>query len=97
MTPTYRDEEIEGRSYKDYGYSPVPVSPSSTLFDNTNPAKAYVQPNTIRHKELNGTSLLDADTDRYEDMAEKSSTFYQYLAAATGKYTISKEKLNFLG
>ncbi|KAI4491219.1 hypothetical protein M0802_010315 [Mischocyttarus mexicanus] len=35
MAPTHQQEEIEGRSYKEYAYSPVPVSSSSAVYEQT--------------------------------------------------------------
>ncbi|XP_014614373.1 PREDICTED: facilitated trehalose transporter Tret1-2 homolog [Polistes canadensis] len=35
MAPTHQQEEIEGRSYKEYAYSPVPVSSSSAVYEPT--------------------------------------------------------------
>ncbi|EFN83324.1 hypothetical protein EAI_11993 [Harpegnathos saltator] len=82
MTPTQHDEEIEGRSYKDYVYSPVPVSSSSAVFDANTPGKESVQLNAVHGKELCRTSSHVVDTRYPEDMTEKGSTFVQFLAAA---------------
>lgn len=42
MTPTRGNEEIEGRSYKDYAYSPVPVS-SPLAVNDTPPVRESVE------------------------------------------------------
>lgn len=76
MTPTRGNEEIEGRSYKDYAYSPVPVSSSSAVFDTTTPAKESVKPNVQRVVVVNHHPA---------DMTEKGSKLVQFLAAAAGK------------
>lgn len=77
MTPTRGDEEIEGRSYKDYAYSPVPVSSSSPVFDTT-PAKESAESNVQR-----------VVINRYPaDMTEKGSKLVQFLAAAAGKFIL---------
>ncbi|XP_025153422.1 facilitated trehalose transporter Tret1-2 homolog [Harpegnathos saltator] len=88
MTPTQHDEEIEGRSYKDYVYSPVPVSSSSAVFDANTPGKESVQLNAVHGKELRRTSSHVVDTRYPEDMTEKGSTFVQFLAAAAGNICI---------
>lgn len=86
MAPTRREEEIEGRSYKDYAYSPVPVSSSSAVFDNTIPGDESVTLNTVNAKEPCRTpSLPVVENHHPEDMTEKGSTFVQYLAAAAGE------------
>jgi len=75
MTPTHGNEQIEGRSYKDYAYSPVSVSSSSTVFGTTTPDKKSVESN-VQHVIGN----------RYPaDMTEKGSKLVQFLAAAAGK------------
>lgn len=85
MTPTHRNEEIEGRSYKDYAYSPVAVSSSSAVFDATTPGKESVQLNVVRGKELCRTTSYAVGTRHPEEMAEKGSTLVQFLAAAAGE------------
>lgn len=84
MAPTRRDEEIEGRSYKDYAYSPVPVSSSSAVFDNTTPGKESVKLNTVNDKEPRCRCRI-SENHRAEAMTEKGSTLVQYLAAAAGE------------
>lgn len=85
MTPTRDNEEIEGRSYKDYAYSPVPVS-SSLVFDTTTPCKESVELSTQRGEESYRTSFRIVDNHRPENMAEKGSKLVQFLAAAAGKF-----------
>lgn len=84
MTPT-RNEEIEGRPYKDYAYSPVPVSSSSAVFDAVTPGKETVELSTEKGKESCRTSFRVVDNYRPEDMTEKGSKLVQFLAAAAGK------------
>lgn len=82
MAPTYSYEEIEGRSYK-YAYSPVPVSSSSAVYDSTTLGKHPVDIGA------GSTSFRVSnrvrDKCRASEMAEKGSTFLQYVAAAAGK------------
>ncbi|XP_012234489.1 solute carrier family 2, facilitated glucose transporter member 8 [Linepithema humile] len=78
MTPTRENEDIEGRSYKDYAYSPVPVSSSSAVFDTTTPAKESVETNVQR-----------VVINHYPaDMTEKGSKLVQFLAAAAANLSI---------
>ncbi|KAG5320679.1 TRET1 protein, partial [Pseudoatta argentina] len=79
MTPTRGNEEIEGRSYKDYAYSPVPVSSLSTVND-TPPVRESVE------LDIQRTSLRTNGRSAPEDMTEKGSKHMQFLAAATGNY-----------
>ncbi|XP_032680146.1 facilitated trehalose transporter Tret1-2 homolog [Odontomachus brunneus] len=88
MTPTQRDEEIEGRSYKDYAYSPVPVSSSSAVFNATTLDKESVQLNVVRDRESYRTSSHSVGIRYPEDMEEKGSTRVQFLAAAAGNICI---------
>lgn len=80
MTPTRGNEEIEGRSYKDYAYSPVPVSSPSAVYE-TPPIKESVESN-IRGR----TSLRTTVRRCPEEMTEKGSKLPQFLAAAAGKF-----------
>lgn len=78
MTPTRGNEEIEGRSYKDYAYSPVPVSSLSTVND-TPPVRESVE------LDIRSTSLRTNGHSGPEDMTEEGSKYVQFLAAAAGK------------
>ncbi|XP_054005502.1 solute carrier family 2, facilitated glucose transporter member 8-like [Hylaeus anthracinus] len=79
MAPTHGREEIEGRSYKEYAYSPVPASSSSAAYDSATPR---------RQSDDNGdgsTRYNDPSSVRkflLTDMTEKGSTILQYVAAA---------------
>ncbi|XP_011267482.1 facilitated trehalose transporter Tret1-2 homolog [Camponotus floridanus] len=88
MTPTRDNEEIEGRSYKDYAYSPVPVSSSLAVFDTATPGKESVELSTERGEESYRTSFRIVDNHHPENMAEKGSKFVQFLAAAAGNICI---------
>lgn len=79
MTPTRGNEEIEGRSYKDYAYSPVPVS-SPLAVNDTPPVRESVELD-VRDR----TSLRTNGNRCPENMTEKGSKLMQYLAAAAGK------------
>ncbi|XP_018396374.1 PREDICTED: solute carrier family 2, facilitated glucose transporter member 8-like [Cyphomyrmex costatus] len=81
MTPTRGNEEIEGRTYKDYAYSPVPVS-SLTAVNGTPPVRESVELDT-RNSSLraNGHSVA-------EDMTEEGSKRVQFLAAAAGNLSV---------
>ncbi|XP_060822248.1 facilitated trehalose transporter Tret1-like [Bombus pascuorum] len=78
MAPTHVQEEIEGR-YKDYAYSPVPTSCTSTV---------YYSPTLGKYPIKFGGSLPkyhtigDHDKCPAAEMTEKGSTLLQYLAAA---------------
>lgn len=85
MTPTRGNEEIEGRSYKDYAYSPVPVSSSSAVFDTTTLDKKSIELNVERNKESCRTSSYPVAVQHPESMTEKGSKLVQFLAAAAGK------------
>lgn len=86
MTPTQCDEKIEGSSYKDYVYSPVPVSSSSAVFDGNIPGKESVQLNVVRDKELCRMSSHAVGTRYPENMTEQGSKFVQFLAAVAGEF-----------
>ncbi|XP_072751293.1 facilitated trehalose transporter Tret1 [Anoplolepis gracilipes] len=88
MTPTRDNEEIEGRSYKDYAYSPVPVSSSSAVFDTATPDKKSVELSTERDKKSCRTSFRVVDNSHPEDMTEKGSKLVQILAAAAANIGI---------
>ncbi|XP_050460599.1 facilitated trehalose transporter Tret1-2 homolog [Cataglyphis hispanica] len=89
MTPTRDNEEIEGRSYKDYAYSPVSVSSSSAVFDTATPGKESVElTSTERGRESCRTSFRAVDNYRPENMTEKGSKLIQILAAAAGNLCI---------
>lgn len=75
MTPTRGNEEIEGRSYKDYAYSPVSVSSPSAVCD-TPPVRESVELNVRGRTSLRTTG---------EEMTEKGSKLPQFLAAGAGK------------
>jgi len=92
MTPTRDNEEIEGRSYKDYAYSPVPVSSSLAVFDTATPGKESVELSTERGEESCRTSFRIVDNHRPENMAEKGSKRVQFLAAAAGKFDTFRVK-----
>lgn len=79
MTPTRGNEEIEGRSYKDYAYSPVPVS-SPLAVNDTPPLRESVELD-VRDR----TSLRTNGNRCPENMTEQGSKLIQYLAAAAGK------------
>lgn len=87
MTPTRGNEEIEGRSYKDYAYSPVPVSSPSTVND-TPPVRESVE------LDIRRTSLRTNGHSGPEDMTEKGSKRIQIVAAATGKSSSINKRLN---
>ncbi|XP_043256954.1 facilitated trehalose transporter Tret1-2 homolog [Colletes gigas] len=80
MAPTHGQEEIEGRSYKEYAYSPVPASSSSAVYDSATLGKhsneigvgsaRYIDPNGVQGK------------FHVNEMTEKGSTLLQYVAAA---------------
>ncbi|XP_076178832.1 facilitated trehalose transporter Tret1-2 homolog [Ptiloglossa arizonensis] len=70
MAPTHGRKEIEGRSYKEYAYSPVPASSSSAVYDSPTLVSS-------KYQELNGVH----DEYPYE-MTEKGSTLLQYIAAS---------------
>lgn len=89
MTPTHGNEEIEGRSYKDYAYSPVPVSPPSAVYKP--PVRESVELNSGR------TSLRTVGHRYPEEMAEKGSKLPQFLAAAAGKSASVRKGLNLRG
>lgn len=89
MTPTHDNEEIEGRSYKDYAYSPVPVSSPSAVYD-TPPVRESVELN-VRDRTSSGT----VDHRCCEEMTEKGSKIPQFLAAAAGESVSVNEELNF--
>lgn len=88
MTPTRDNEEIEGRSYKDYAYSPVPVSSSLAVFDTATPGKESLELSTECGEESCRTSFRIVDNHRPENMTEKGSKFVQFLAAAAGNICI---------
>ncbi|RLU25240.1 hypothetical protein DMN91_003333 [Ooceraea biroi] len=88
MTPTRGNEEIEGRSYKDYAYSPVPVSSSSAVFDTATPDKESVQLNVERDKKFCRTSSCVVAVHHPESMTEKGSKLVQFLAAAAGNLSV---------
>ncbi|XP_012526435.2 facilitated trehalose transporter Tret1-2 homolog [Monomorium pharaonis] len=82
MTPTRDNEEKEGRTYKDYAYSPVPVSSPSAVY-GTPPARESVELN-IRGR----TSLRTVGHCCPDDMTEKGSKYVQFLAAAAGSLSV---------
>lgn len=88
MTPTHGNEKIEGRSYKDYAYSPVPVSSPSAVC-GTPPVRESVELN-IRDR----TSLRTVGHCCPENMTEKGSKYVQFLAAAAGKCPFANKGLN---
>lgn len=94
MTPTRGNEEIEGRSYKDYAYSPVPVSSPSAVYDtDSTPDRESVELN------VRGRTSLDivGNPSSPENMTEKGSKRMQYLAAAAGKFASVDKGLNSKG
>lgn len=90
MTPTNRNnEEIEGQPYKEYVYSPVPVSSTSAVHHPTTTFTNFYKQNTSKESQCVNNKDYHHQNEK---MAEKGSKFLQYLAATTGK---SKNK-NFL-
>lgn len=87
MTPTRGNEEIEGRSYKDYAYSPVPVSPPSAVYKP--PVRESVELNISGR-----TSLRTVGHRHPEEMTEKGSKLPQFLAAGAGKSASVHKGLN---
>ncbi|XP_011643846.1 facilitated trehalose transporter Tret1-2 homolog [Pogonomyrmex barbatus] len=87
MTPTRGDERIEGRSYKDYAYSPVPVSSSSAVYGTSTPGRESVELN-IRGKESYDRTSLRTVNNRPEEMTEKGSKRLQFLAAAAANLSV---------
>jgi len=88
MAPTRSNEEIGGRSYKDYAYSPVSVSSSSAVLATDTPDRKVanaVELNAVHDKQLCETALRVIATHRPESMMEKGSKLIQFLAAAAGK------------
>lgn len=81
MTPTRGNEEIEGRSYKDYAYSPVPVSPPSAVYKP--PVRESVELNISGR-----TSLRTVGHRRPEEMTEKGSKLPQFLAAGAASLAV---------
>jgi len=86
MTPTRDSEKIEGRSYKDYAYSPVPVSSPSAVYD-TPPVRESVELG-IRDRTLRTGHCCP------ENMTEKGSKRVQFLAASAGKSPSVSKGLN---
>jgi len=89
MTPTRSNEEIGGRSYKDYVYSPVPASSSSAVLAAATPDRksANVESNAVLNdKKFCETPLCVVATRHPESMTEKGSKVVQFLAAAAGKF-----------
>lgn len=86
MTPTRSNEQIEGRSYKDYVYSPVSESASSAVFDTATPEELA---KLNMDKDSRGTAPSSIAAHRPENMgAEEGSKLIQFLAAAAGKPTL---------
>ncbi|XP_011693009.1 PREDICTED: solute carrier family 2, facilitated glucose transporter member 8-like isoform X2 [Wasmannia auropunctata] len=83
MTPTHGNEEIEGRTYKDYGYSPVPVSSPSAVND-TPPVDRESVELDIRGR----TSSHTVNHRCPEDMTEKGSKRVQFLAASAASLSV---------
>ncbi|XP_024885505.1 facilitated trehalose transporter Tret1-2 homolog [Temnothorax curvispinosus] len=79
MTPTRGNEEIEGRSYIDYAYSPVPVS---------SPSAVYGTPGTPPVRESVELSIRDRIVAHPEEMTEKGSKLPQFLAAGAGSLSV---------
>lgn len=82
MTPTRGNEEIEGRSYKDYAYSPVPVS-SPLAVNDTPPVRGSVELNVGDR-----TSLRTNGNHCPGNMTEKGSKLIQFLAAAAASLSV---------
>ncbi|XP_011869616.1 PREDICTED: solute carrier family 2, facilitated glucose transporter member 8-like [Vollenhovia emeryi] len=80
MTPTRDNKEIEGRSYKDYAYSPVPVSSPSAVYE-TPPVRESVELN------VHGRPSFRTAVHPAERM-EKGSKFPQFLAAAAANLSV---------
>jgi len=86
MAPTRSNEEIGGRSYKEYAYSPVPMSSSAVLAAVTPDGKSVnVELNAVHDKKFDETPLCVIVTHRPDSMTEKGSKLVQFLAAAAGK------------
>lgn len=83
MTPTQCDEKIEGSSYKDYVYSPVPpVSSSSAVFDGNISDEESVQLNVVNKK---WPCRCRVSSYAVGNMTEQGSKFVQFLAATAGE------------
>lgn len=87
MIPTRGDGGIEGRSYKDYAYSPVAVSPPSSVYKP--PVRESVDSNTRGR-----TSLRTTGHRCPEEMTEKGSKLPQFLAASAGESASVRKGLN---
>ncbi|KAL0125280.1 hypothetical protein PUN28_004423 [Cardiocondyla obscurior] len=81
MTPTRGNEEIEGRSYKDYAYSPVPVSSLSAANDTPPVIRESVELTSRTSSRTNGQHYS-------EEMTEKGSKLPQFLAAGAGSLSV---------
>lgn len=82
MAPTHRNEEIEGRSYKDYVYSPVPVSSSSAVSHSTTLSEKPPAESVPGDKQAFPELFGFCEKCGANKMTEKGSTLLQYIAAA---------------
>ncbi|KAH0956782.1 hypothetical protein HN011_009732 [Eciton burchellii] len=92
MAPTRSNEEIGGRSYKDYAYSPVSVSSSSAVHATDTPDRKVanaVELNAVHDKQFCETALCVIATHRPESMMEKGSKLIQFLAAAAANLSVA--------
>ncbi|XP_043462717.1 facilitated trehalose transporter Tret1-2 homolog [Leptopilina heterotoma] len=88
MTPTNRNnEEIEGQPYKEYVYSPVPVSSTSAVHHPTTTLTNFYKNNTSKESQCVNNKGYH-HISQAKKMAEKGSKFLQYLAATTGNLCI---------
>ncbi|XP_047365216.1 facilitated trehalose transporter Tret1-like [Vespa velutina] len=91
MAPTHREEEIEGRSYKEYAYSPVPASSSSAVYETTTTTlvkEPYVISTNNGEEFKKSTFGIVTSKCSAAEMGEKGSTLLQYIAAAAANLSI---------
>ncbi|XP_066589351.1 facilitated trehalose transporter Tret1-like [Prorops nasuta] len=93
MTPTHRGEEIEGRSYKEYVYSPVPPSSTAATCQSDTPGRPSQELSTrvltTDDQSTPDNQQLNNQVQQFTlEMAEEGSRFMQYLAAASANLCI---------
>ncbi|KAL2738759.1 facilitated trehalose transporter Tret1-2 [Vespula squamosa] len=91
MAPTRREEEIEGRSYKEYAYSPVPASSSSAVYETTTTTlvkEPYVGSTNNGEEYRKSTFGIVTTKCSVPEMVEKGSTLLQYVAAAAANLSV---------
>ncbi|KAL2731542.1 facilitated trehalose transporter Tret1-2 [Vespula maculifrons] len=91
MAPTRREEEIEGRSYKEYAYSPVPASSSSAVYETTTTTlvkEPYVESTNNGEEYRKPTFGIVTSKCSVPEMVEKGSTLLQYVAAAAANLSV---------